>query len=332
MKHLILSLTLLSFLSISCNQSKSNKSLLPTIIGGMHDVVVVMSAKNWEAEPGDTLRSFLLQSVPAIAQEEKLFDLIWMPHDGFTPAVKKQRNIILTQIGPDYQERIVYRESLWAKSQLVIQIMAPNPEAFAKLITEYGDEIVNRFQDAELNRVKDNYKNNHDKEIRATLKENHSLDLILPRGYKINVEKENFVWLINSYRNITENILVYHYPYTDNNTFTTDYLVDKRDAFMKTYVIGEVEGSYPSTETRFPITTSEYNFNDSIYTMELRGWWKMNKGMAMGGPFVSISQFDEPRGRIVTVDGFVFGAGEDKRELLKHLEAVLFSLEFPENE
>ena len=43
-------------------------------------------------------------------------------------------------------------------------------------------------------------------------------------------------------------IVVYSYPYTDENTFTLAYLNDKRDAVLSRVVSASVDGSYMGTE------------------------------------------------------------------------------------
>ena len=45
----------------------------------------------------------------------------------------------------------------------------------------------------------------------------------------------------------------------------------------------------------------------------------------MGGPFMSISFYDEPNKRIVTLDGFVYAPYFRKMEYLREVEAILYS-------
>lgn len=314
----------------ACKDKDPKKTLLPHVIGGMNDVVVVMSQDKWEGDAGHTLRELMLQQVPGIAQDERVVDLVWMPHDGFTMAVRKQRNILVTKIGPDYKAEIKYHKSLWAESQLVIQVMAKNEEEFVQLFKQHAELISNRIQEAELQRLMDSYSKSRETAVAEKLLNNHDVKLVVPKGYTVNLEDENFIWLDFRHRNVIEGIMVYYYPYTDSATFSEEFLVNKRNEILRKYVPGEKVGSYPKTEERFPIINNEYELNGNRYTYELRGLWHVVEGMAMGGPFISVSQYDEARGRIVTVDGFLFASGEEKRNLLKRLEAILYTLDFPE--
>jgi hypothetical protein len=55
------------------------------------------------------------------------------------------------------------------------------------------------------------------------------------------------------------------------------------------------------------------------YFAQLRGLWKLENGF-MGGPFISLS----------TVDGFVYAPGAKKREFLRQVETILYSLKLQE--
>ena len=82
-----------------------------------------------------------------------------------------------------------------------------------------------------------------------------------------------------------------------------------------------------STEMRYPTEMTTFDL-DKKYTVKLRGLWLMKNGLAMGGPFVSITQYDQKNNRIVTAEGFVFAPNHKKRDLVRRVEAVISSLEF----
>jgi len=48
----------------------------------------------------------------------------------------------------------------------------------------------------------------------------------------------------------------------------------------------------------------------------------------MGGPFFSMTMYDEPNQRIVTVEGYAYAPYFDKREYIREVEAVVKSLKF----
>lgn len=327
MKHILLFTLSLVILS-ACKQEQD--SLLPGVKGAANEIVIVMKSDFWESETGDAIRLNISEYVSGLPMEEPRFNFMYVPHSNFDRVYKRQRNIIITKISPEYPAKLHIQKDTWAKTQIVLTITAPNEEAFIELYNERAAEINDIISNAELKRLQNAQKANPAKDLVARLKSNHEIDLTIPKGYKLNIDSSNFVYMLNEYRDIIEGILVYYYPYTDTNTFSNEFLVKKRDEIGKKYVPGEVDGSYMATEPLYELDAYEYNLKGNRYTKELRGLWKIVNGKAMGGPFVSITQYDEARQRIVTVEGFVFAPGHNKRNLVRRVEAVLYSLDFPE--
>ena len=64
------------------------------------------------------------------------------------------------------------------------------------------------------------------------------------------------------------------------------------------------------------------------YTLEARGLWRM-KGDFMGGPYVSHTRLDEKNQRIITAEIFVYSPDKMKRNLVRQMEASLYTLKLP---
>ena len=56
---------------------------------------------------------------------------------------------------------------------------------------------------------------------------------------------------------------------------------------------------------------------------------KILDGEAMGGPFVSLTRLDQVNGRVVRAEAFLYAAGQKKRNALRQIEAILYSLKMP---
>ena len=52
----------------------------------------------------------------------------------------------------------------------------------------------------------------------------------------------------------------------------------------------------------------------------------------MGGPFVSHARVDRPNGRVVVVEAFVYAPEKKKRDLMRQLEASLYTLNLPQEQ
>jgi hypothetical protein len=60
------------------------------------------------------------------------------------------------------------------------------------------------------------------------------------------------------------------------------------------------------------------------YAIELRGLWDVENDF-MGGPYVSYTFADNESEYIITVFGYVYNPNKDKRNLLRQVEAILYS-------
>lgn len=313
-------------ISFSCNTG-DKQPLLPNASGMPGDITIVINKAEWDTQIGDEFRRIFNEPYQILPQYEPIFDMIQVPHDAFGNVMKSQRNIIIVNLLPAYEEaKIVVQKDVWAKPQLILDMYARDDDSFMDLLKDNQQKIVNLLEEMERKRLADTYKKNLDGKIIEKLKHEHHISLLIPKGYKLKVDDEDFVWIGQDVAAVDLGILVYQYHYTDTNTFTREYLIEKRNQFVKKYVPGEIEGSYMITEREFGPFFNEYRLRGN-YVAELRGLWKMKNGISMGGPFISITTLDEKRNMIITAEGFVFAAGQKKRNYLRQVEAIVLSLE-----
>jgi hypothetical protein len=305
--------------------------LLPMVTGTAGHVTVVLDKAEWNTEIGEEYKRIFSRSYDMLPQYEPVFDVLQVAHKDFSNVFKSNRNIVITEISPEYKEsKLLVQKDVWAKPQIVLTLCGANDDSIVSILTSHGDQIIGLLNDMELKRLADVNNNNQDFSIVKKLRDEHHLSVTVPKGYKMAVDSPGFIWLFYEEANmdVDQSIFIYYYDYTDTNTFTCDYLVSKRDKLMKKYVRGEIEGSYITTEKEFKPEFLEYSLRGERYVAELRGLWKMEKGVSMGGPFVSITTLDEERNRVVTVEGMVYASGYNKRNFLRQVEAIVYSLDF----
>ena len=309
--------------------SGDKQPLLPSISGKAGEVIIVINKAEWDTEIGEEFRRILNSSYEMLPQYEPVFDIIHVKHSAFSNVFKSQRNIVITEISPTNKKPgISVQKDLWARPQLVINLYGKDDDAIISLLTKYDNKIITLLDEMERKRIMGVYKRNQDKYIVQKIRNNHNVSISIPKGYKLDVDSSDFAWISVEDRGITQNILIYHYDYTDDSTFTSNYLIAKRDEFLKKYVKGTIQGSYLTTEKEFKPIFSEYSLRGEKYVAELRGLWRMEEGILMGGPFVNITTLDEKRNRVVTVEGFVFAAGHKKRNFMRQIEAIVYSFDF----
>ena len=310
-----------------CNTS--NTPTLPTVSGKAGEVIVVMDKTRWEGEIGDLLRDHLAKEIIALPQPEPMFDLINITPAAFGKIFKSHRNIIIVKIDPQFKEsKILVQKNVYAKPQYIFNLIAPNDQAFKELLKSQGDKLREMIKNSERKRLMDLYRRIRDNSIYTTLEKHHHLTLSVPRGYSLDVDSSNFVWISNETPLTSQGILIYTYPYRDTSDFNVKNLIRERNRFLKKYVPGPTEGSYMTTESQFHTVSKAFMYNGR-YFKELRGLWRTENAF-MGGPFISLSTVDQKRNRIVTVEGFVYAPRNEKRPLLRQVEAIIYSLQFPD--
>ena len=302
------------------------KGLLPMVTGKPGEVVLVIDPYLWESDLGQFFADFCNEPVEALPVDEPSYSLVHIPSDGFNRIFKGHRNIILTDISNQYTEpSIIVQRNVWAHPQLVVKVVGPNDSRLISYLHENSERLRSLIEVDERNRTIENYRKNRAKGIDEMLKQRHQVSISVPSGYDVGVDSTNFVWLTHEVADLAQGVLIYYYPYTDTNTFTSDYLVGRRNEFARRFVPGPVDGSYMKTENQFPVIFRE-NAKNGEYMAELRGLWRLEKAF-MGGPFISHTVLDEPRNRVVTVEGFVYAPSLDKRLYIRELEAILYTFD-----
>ncbi len=324
---------IISFLALIVLIFTSSCSNDPTVMrkkitGKAGEIVVVIPETLWKNSLGSKLRQVLAQPQLGLPQDEPIFELINVPPQAFKEIFKTTRNIIHVSVNSEIKTaKIEFKKDIWAWPQAVINIKAKSQEEGIKAFTENSDKIVAYLLKAERDRLLMNYKNYHDKAAKNIIAEKFDLELNFAPGFKVVDQSKDFAWIKYETPEISQGVIIHTFPYRSDSTFTTDYLLAKRDSILKKYVDGPLEGSYMTTEHQLSPVFNVFDFKNN-YSAEMRGLWKVEKDF-MGGPFVNLSVLDASNNRIVMLDGYVYAPRYDKRNYLRQVEAMIYSLNFP---
>ncbi len=311
------------FMVSACNNGGTGLS--KNITGKAGEVVVVISDDSWERNSGKIIRSTLAQEHIALPQDEPLFDLVRVPPEGFKTIFKTTRNIIQVRISANLDTfGVSFQKNLWASPQSVVTIQAQNENEFEKMFNENSNKIISYFLRAEKNRLTMNYNKYYERGIYNVLNEQFDLTMKVAPGFQIAEQKEDFIWLRYETPEIAQGIILYSFPYVSDSAFTAEYQMRVRDSILKANVPGPTEGSYMATERRIEqaYNVSKHNGN---YATEMRGLWRLF-GDFMGGPYISLAQLDIENQRVIVAFGYVYAPSKDKRNLLRQVEAMIYTL------
>ena len=302
---------------------------METITGKSSEVVIVIGKEIWKGEVGSLIREVLAQPQSSLPQEEPIFSLINVPPDAFINLFKSSRNIITVKISSTFNEpKVEFTNDTWAFPQAVVNIQASSSDNFKEIFSENSDKIIGFFLKAEKDRLKQTYLASHEKAVHNVLLKDFNIELYVPTGFKIVKKDSDFVWTRYDTPLIYQSVIVYTYPYESDSAFTLNYQLAKRNMVMKANVPGPLPGSYMTTEMELPADFNILNYNGN-YACEMRGLWRVENDF-MGGPYVSLSVLDASRRRVVTVEGHVYAPKNNKRNYLRQVEAMIYSLQFPD--
>lgn len=299
--------------------------IMPNITGGAGEVLVVMDMFNWENSGGDLLQDILKEELPGLPQSEPLFDVIQITAASFDNFYKFHRSIVLTTIDANLEPQVRFRENVWARPQILVQIEAPNSKALHLLLEENEQKIQNFLVQYDRNRLMASYEDSKDPAIAQELARHHQVRLAIPRGYNMDFSKDEYTSVSIEAPDLSQVIQVYDYPASGPEDLNTEALIAKRNAITKKYTEGPRENSYMTLSAMYQPIAFDLQMNGSDI-VELRGLWELENGF-MGGPFISHSVYDAARKRIVTVDGYIYYPNQKKRVKLKQLEAIIYSME-----
>ncbi len=296
------------------------------------EVVVVLNEEYQKGPAGTVVDHFLRDSYLLLPQHEPLFKLYVIPWNSFSNTFRAFRNIIRIEIDPKYTEANAKLQQ--NKSQTVINLTSPNSEAFVELFNRHGNQIVNALSLSEKQFAREHIEKGTDKIMQKHILEKHAVDLTIPKGYQIRKDTTEFIYMSMETKDLTLGLVVYYYPYVDKNTFTPQFLLNKRDSIFQKHIKGPL---YPEkmsfmTTQREPVAPLFAEISiENQYAAEIRGLWMVTNDY-MAGPFLNISRVDKERNRIVTVEGFVYYPGENKRKYMRWFEAILENVKFPAKE
>ena len=310
-------------------KKKSKKGfLMPNASGLPYEMLVVMPDDQWERPLGRAVFNVLDTDVPGLPQSERSFRITRVDPSGFNSNMFRiMRNVIKVDIQNIYtQPKLKFARNVYSYPQMIMTLQAPDEESLAKYVEDNAQSIIDFFTRSEMNREIENLREQHNPDVSLLAKEILDVDVWVP--WEVNKYKKgkDFLWASTNTGKKDMSIVLYSYPYTDKNTFTLEYFLNKRDSVMKVNIPGGPEGSYMTTQRDY-VYVKDATVHGK-YAQVARGLWRV-QGDRMGGPFVSHSRVDEVNGRVIVAEAFVYAPESLKRDLIRRMEAALYTVQLP---
>ena len=300
-------LCLVVMLATACNDADTG---LPKSTGRPSEVLLVSDVDSIVAKA-------LTADIIALPQPEPMFDVKTNgkrsngsdAQDALNAVSRLERNIVVVNIDPTLFTRtaVRYERNVFAAPQIIVYVNTPSAQA---LKSDIGRCHIDRLLlQNELTAHAEHLKRHHEKGVEDDIKRMFGCSMTIPKGMRVNVRGQQFVWISDNNPTKMSNICLY----TSEN----------RDSVMRINLKGETDSMFMTTVGGSVVTTTGTS-RDNMSTTLRRGLWQM-QGDAMGGPFMSRT-IHMPHGKTIVAEAFVFAPSEQKRDIMRRLEASVQTL------
>lgn len=303
--------------------------VMPQATGWVYEVVVVADQKVWDGEAGEALIAEMEADIPGLPQPEEALKLTKVTPEVFDGMLRYAKNIVQVKVDPNSYTKVSLRHeiNLWAQNQVMLTITAPDQASVVQYLKDRQGVVVEFFTKAEMDRVFTTLEKTYSSLVMEKVQAKFDVRLNVPAEMTFYKDTTDFFWVSNNANTGRVDFIVYSFPYVDPQTFTVNYLVNKRDSVLRENLPGSFPNSYLATELRWGVDYKPMTHLGK-YGGVMRGLWK-TVGDMMGGPFVSLTKVDEVNNKIIVVESFVFAPEMEKRNLMRRGEACLYTLRLP---
>lgn len=327
-KHQLILFILLAFTTYSCDWSKSGKQKSK---GRPNEILLVTDdPKYWSGTPGLQIRDFFTQPFYGLPQAEPAYNVINVNLKDFNALFKTYRDVIIIEVKPGQDSVLVEtNKDVWATPQRVVKIVANSDSAIAKAFEVRKEAIFALFEEVEMERLAIANQVASQTKITTAIENRFGISLLIPAGFNIAKEFDNFMWIRQEASKYSYGLILYSIPYKDTAAFNPLNLFAVRDQFLKENIPGPTQGSFMKTAfNEIPPQSKIIDFK-GLFAVETRGLWELENDF-MGGPFLSYTFVNFYTQKQITISGYVYAPGTEKREHIRQIEAILNSMEFPE--
>lgn len=348
-KHFIYTVVVVVLLSSCAGKGGEN---LPPATGLSGDMYLIMDSIQYKGPLGKVIDSLFSLEVQGLPRKESIYHMRWIDPRKLNFILKQRRNLIYAVTldqhtrGAKVIQNLFTKESIekiksddnffvrstsnvYAQGQEVMYLFGNTTAQLVKNIRDHGAQLISHFDRREEERLMAAFsKSGRVKGASEWLQKNLQCDMVVPFGYRIVINNDDFFWVRQINPKDDKDIFIARTDYTSKDQFKKENLIQFRDEVCKKYLFEDpdVLDSYLLTETTvpfIPVTATETTLNDR-YAVQLKGLWRANN-FSMGGPFVGFAMADEKRGEFYYIEGFTFSPSRDQREIMRELESLLDS-------
>lgn len=232
------------------------------------------------------------------------------------------RCIVVADIDADgyTATKVRYERDTYAEPQIIIYVCSPSADRLKADSARTARTVTRLAERFEMKTAAERLIKRCNRKAEKAVKAMTGHTINIPEGITATKRGRGFIWFSDNAAAAMSNICVYTYNGTDTRPQTVARM---RDSIMAANMPGETDAMHMSTDGR-TVLEQTTNGNGTGRTV-IRGLWMMD-GDAMGGPFVSHAVADSARQTVTVAEAFVYAPGVRKRNLIRQLEAALYTL------
>jgi len=328
----IITLVLVLVTAFSSCSEKNVQQRKDRSVGGSSEILLVtQNDEQWNGSIGEAVRGYFEEEQYGLPQPEKTYKVVNINMSALNDMFKKHRNLIIAEINQELPNPVIESENDWMSSpQYAIRIKAKDAETWIKVFDSQKDKLKTAFDGNERERFMNFFRPNANTDAMNKVRNTFGFSMVVPKDFCISVDRDNYMSITKDAetKGLLMNLIIYELPYNSESDFSDNHLVRVRDSVVRKYIAGPTDGSYMITDLEFvpPVFTVLPDF-PAGYAVEMRGMWNMHNEF-MAGPFVSYTFVDPQHTKLYTVEGFVYYPNKEKRDFLKQLESMIYSIKF----
>lgn len=332
---IFLSLLLVSVCCLTSCKKTIDDTFKPQITGKAGEILVVINDRQKADTAGMYLRDMLGATYVGLPTDEPVFEMHTVAPPMFDYEMHKLRNLIIVNIADTVStDTVTFSRDAWAQPQAVMHLKAATAQRAADVLRRNHIRVITFFVKAERDRLIAYYTKHVNAKLMSEVDKRWGVSISIPNEYdKCRPAcQDSISWFICDTREYQDGLVIYTFPYTGPECVSRESLLNRRDVVLRAN-IGGPHNSVMCTERRAPLD-DEIVFQQGSYkghfVSEIRGLWRMD-GAAMGGPFLLRAVVDEDAQRVIVTDGYVFyPSREQKRNHIRSLEAIMYTLNLTE--
>lgn len=190
-------------------------------------------------------------------------------------------------------------------------------------LEEYSHRIIEETTKVDNQRLVASFAEKRSHSIEDIVSEKFGISIWIPRTYEIVLNEDDFLWIIQETPELYSNIVFYKSDF-DENYELGEQVIAIRDEFGEKITTNKENTRMTTHVDSQPAPIQkDMKINDKD-VLETRGLWEMVNDK-LGGGFVNYSFVEN--NQIITIDGFVFFSGDDKRRRMRDIDAILTTLQ-----